>query len=238
MTTHVHALPTFGNQRLYNFSNFNGKQTSSKQGLSVSKPLISGIFVTMLLGSGTGAAYDMHNIDEWFSYVKDKAPAIGELPVSASFDAQIEATPDLRSPEEHLANVRNIIALPMSELAKELNVTRQALYKWLSSESQPDSLEKIEHIKRLSAVADLLRENQLSNGKSLVKMKVFSGASLLDVLKTSPDWEEKAQTLVNEAVAMKETAKNSGMLNSKAQSSTDWLSGESISGAIVRDNLG
>lgn len=229
MTTHVHAVPTFGNERLY--SSY-GNIGSSKQKSSTTKPLISGLFATLLLGSGTGATFDMHNFEEWISYVKDKAPVLGDLAVHFENKTQIGAVPDLRGPEEHLDNIRNVIGLPMSELAKELSVTRQALYKWLSAESQPDSLEKLEHIKRLSIIADLFRANGISNGKSLVKVRAFEGVNLLEAIKYSPDWHEKAKALVSEAVAMKDAAKNSGMMSSKAESTKDWLASESIPGAI------
>lgn len=238
MTTYVHSLPTFGNERLYNSYGFQGRVAPPRQHSSAAKPIISGLFATLLLGSGTGASFDMHNFDEWYSYVKDKTPILGDLVLNPETKTHIGPVPDLRSAEEHLANVRNVIGLPMSELAKELNVTRQALYKWLSAESQPDSPEKIEHIKRLSLIADLFNANQLSNGKSLVKIRAFDGASLLDVVKTSPDWFEKAKSLVSEAVAMKEAARNSGMMDSKAESSSDWLASESISGAFDRNILG
>ncbi|HBB5094751.1 hypothetical protein ACRW6W_01620 [Escherichia coli] len=238
MTTYVHALPTFGNERLYGSSGFQGRIASSKQNSSAAKPIISGLFATLLLGSGTGATFDMHNFDEWFTYVKDRSPVLGEMAFQSESKTHVDATPDLRSAEEHLVNVRNVIGLPMSELAKELNVTRQALYKWLSAESQPDSPEKVEHIKRLSIIADLFSANELSNGKSLVKIRAFDGDSLLDVIKTSPDWFEKAKTLVNEAVAMKDAARNSGIMGSKAESSSDWLASESISGAFDRNTLG
>lgn len=238
MTTYVHALPTFGNERLYGSSGFQGRVVPSTERSPAAKPIISGLFATLLLGSGTGATFDMHNFDEWFSYVKDRSPVLGELALYSESKTHVDVPPDLRSAEEHLVNIRSVIGLPMSELAKELNVTRQALYKWLSAESHPDSPEKVEHIKRLSIIADLFSANGLSNGKSLVKIRAFDGDCLLDVVKTSSGWLEKANTLVNEAVAMKDAARNSGIIGSKAESSSDWLASESISGAFSRNTLG
>ncbi|MFW8265105.1 helix-turn-helix domain-containing protein, partial [Klebsiella pneumoniae] len=37
----------------------------------------------------------------------------------------------------------------MSELAKDLGITRQALYKWLSGENQPDDASKMQFITNL-----------------------------------------------------------------------------------------
>ncbi|GKV78631.1 repressor [Pectobacterium carotovorum subsp. carotovorum] len=231
MTTYIRTPYSLGSERLYNQPSF-GSRMVSNQGSLIATPLLSGIFATMLLGSGTGANFDLHNVAHWLSYVKDKSPVIGELVNDDTPVEQVETALDPRTVDRHLANIRNVIGLPMSELAKELGVTRQALYKWLSAETYPDSTEKVEQIQHLSMIADLFRANGVSNGRTLIKMRVFDGSNLLETIRQSPDWFEKAKSLVVEAVAMKEAAKNSGIMNSKAKSSEDWLSTESIPGSI------
>lgn len=190
-------------------------------------------FASCLL-AGTGASYPVDTFDSWRQYVQPRV----QFPFESKPAIFTDAVLDLRDTAQHLSNVRDVLSPSMSELAKELGVTRQALYKWLSAESQPDSPEKTDHIRRLSIVADMFRANGLSNGKALAKVRAFEGATLLDMVKLSPDWYSQAKIFVSEAIAMKESAKNSGLMSSKSQSSADWSDSESVPGTFGRNYLG
>ncbi|PAC13860.1 hypothetical protein CD006_01210 [Enterobacter sp. 10-1] len=120
----------------------------------------------------------------------------------------------------------------MSELAKDLGITRQALYKWLSGENQPDDQSKTEFILNLSGVADAFSKACLDNVKLLIKMKAFDGRSLMDIIRNGKDWHQPVQVLIDEARAMNAAAESANFSVSKAKPTDGWKSSVSIPGTV------
>jgi hypothetical protein len=92
---------------------------------------------------------------------------------------------DTRSPAEHVANIRDVLAINMSDLASVLGVTRPTAYAWL--EGQEPKTEAMMHIQRLSRVADEINRANIIRLDKLVHRPILSGRSLLDILKTDED---------------------------------------------------
>lgn len=178
---------------------------------------------------GTGASYPVNSIQHWRQYVQPKVQ-FGFEAVEVSSASDIAQPVDVRNIAQHLANVREVISPSMSELAKELGITRQALYKWLSGENQPDDPIKTNFIISLSNVADVFRKAHVNDAKLLIKMKAFNGLSLLDLIKREHDWQEPVQVLITESKAMKIAADNAKFAASKAMPSDGWRSSISIPG--------
>jgi DNA-binding transcriptional regulator YiaG len=96
-----------------------------------------------------------------------------------------EKQADMRSPAEHVANIRDVLATSMSDLASVLGVTRPTAYAWL--EGQEPKAEALMNIQRLSHVADEINRANIIRLDKLVHRPILNGRSLFDILKTDED---------------------------------------------------
>ncbi|WP_414541475.1 hypothetical protein [Nostoc sp. CCY0012] len=92
---------------------------------------------------------------------------------------------DVRSPAEHVANIRDVFAINMSDLASVLGVTRPTVYAWLAG--QEPKGEAVIRIQQLSCAADKFNQANIIRLDKLVHRPIFNGRSLLDILKTDED---------------------------------------------------
>lgn len=197
---------------------------------SVSK--VPGIVVAAsLLLVGTGASYPVDGYKHWRHYVQPRVQFAFD-PTEAAFFASSDPDVDVRSVAQHLANIREILSPSMSELAKDLGITRQALYKWLSGENQPDDETKTFVITNLSNVADTFSKAGIGDAKMLVKMKAFNGMSLMDIIKEGEDWHKPVQVLIDESKAMNAAADSANFAASRAKPTDGWKSSVSIPGTV------
>ncbi len=178
-------------------------------------------FVVMLFG--TGSAYGMDRSDTWRPYLQHRVPFIREVGVQGSGTERI----DVRTPLEHLENIRTVLNPAVSDLASVFDVSRQAIYKWLSNDSKPEP-EKSARVQVLSHIADAFNEAGIARAGSLLKMKTFDGRSLLDIVKAGDDWREAVDVLIAESRAMERAYERSGLAKSKAKPTSDWLASQSI----------
>jgi transcriptional regulator with XRE-family HTH domain len=134
---------------------------------------------------------------------------------------------DVRSAAEHLENIRAVLNPPVGELASIFDVSRQAVYKWLSGESEPEP-GKLERIQGFSRVADAFKDAGIERGRALSQLKAFDGYSLLDLVRASMDCAAAVGTLISEAQHMSAAYLRSGVAMSKANPTADWKSDASI----------
>jgi len=92
---------------------------------------------------------------------------------------------DMSSPAEHVANIRDVFAINMSDLASILGVTRPTVYAWL--EGQEPKGEAVIRIQQLSCTADKFKRENIIRLDKLVHRPILNGRSLLDMLKTDVD---------------------------------------------------
>ena len=198
-------------------------------------PSIAGaiIVASSLFLSGTGANYSVRDVNQWRNYVQPKVQ-FGLSRSETSESAENELV-DVRTISEHLNNVRSTLSPSMSELAKDLGITRQALYKWLSGESQPDDVSKAGYIFELSKVADRFNEAGVENAKLMVKMKAFDGLSIIDLIKQNNDWESSVSVLIEESRLLKEAGARANLVGSKSAPSDTWMSSVSIPGSGMKE---
>jgi transcriptional regulator with XRE-family HTH domain len=151
------------------------------------------VVVPLLLSftAGTGGAMTARStevLDRW-TY----APHIHvERPVRKNVDT--------RSPAEHVANIRDVFAINMSDLASVLGVTRPTAYTWL--EGQEPKPEAVMRIQRLSHAADTFDRANIERLDKLLQRPILGGRSLLDMLKADEDLSEALVSL--KAIAEKE----------------------------------
>lgn len=177
---------------------------------------------------GTGSIFALPRINEWGKMLDARVPY---------FDVQAtdvdSARPDIRNAAEHLANIRQVLNPAIADLATVFGVSRQAIYKWIGGESTPEN-DKLERLHSLSLAADAFHKAEIARASSLLKMKVFEGRSLLDLVAAGRLTPEHTQTLITEALAMDAAYNRSGLAKSKAAPSDDWRTEISIPGTLER----
>jgi DNA-binding transcriptional regulator YiaG len=89
------------------------------------------------------------------------------------------------SPAENVANIRDVFAINMSDLASVLGVTRPTVYAWLAG--QEPKGEAVIRIQKLSRTADQFNRANIIRLDKLVHRPILNGRSLLDTLKTDED---------------------------------------------------
>ena len=179
---------------------------------------------------GTGSDYEIGCSKTWIHHVKRRVPlvVVTNAPV-----AKIDH-PDIRTPSDHVKNIRDVLNPPVADLAAIFNVTRQAIYKWISGASTPEGV-KSDQIYRLSELADQFREQGVSRADLLIRTKAFGGRSLLDLIKTGENSDKHVIALIDEAKAIESSYKKSGLATSKSKPTSDWQSSISIPGSFERE---
>lgn len=193
-------------------------------GVNPLQPLRSAVqtaFVVVLVG--TGSAYAMDRSDTWRPYLQHRVPFISQAGLQGSATERV----DVRTPLEHLENIRTVLNPAVSDLASVLDVSRQAVYKWLSNDSKPEP-EKLARVQALSQIADAFKEAGVARAGSLLKMKAFGDRSLMDIVKAGDDWYEAVNVLIAESHAMERAYERSGLAKSKAKPTSDWQASQSI----------
>jgi len=175
--------------------------------------------------SGTGSVFALSHANEWGKMLDTRVPYFDVQTVDTN-----GARPDIRSAEEHLVNIRQVLNPAIADLATVFGVSRQAIYKWIGGESTPEP-EKFERIRSISFVADAFLKAGVTRATSLLKMKAFEGRSLMDLVSTGQLLPEHTQLLIAEAQAMDAAYNRSGLAKSKATPSDDWRAELSIPGS-------
>jgi DNA-binding phage protein len=212
-------------------SNFNRLNFQSIMGFGDSGTALTHI-------RGTSAGYLVENMAKCIRFFESKtSPSIiVERFMVDSYDATSASNDlDIRTIADHMENIRSVINPSMSELAKDLGVSRQAVYKWLSGESTPDDDIKMEYVKTLSLVADEFKSANITNSKILVKMKAFDGKSLMNLIKEGAEWQGPIDLLIKEAKIMNQATKASSEIPSKAVPTDSWKSSISIPGSVIQE---
>ncbi|ECI2867426.1 XRE family transcriptional regulator [Salmonella enterica subsp. enterica] len=196
-------------------------------------PIAGAIIVaTSMFLSGTGASYSVKDVNQWRGFVQPKVQ-FGLTKLETNCDSDSESA-DFRTISENLINVRDTLSPSMSGLAKELGITRQALYKWLSGESQPDDVGKANYIIELSRLADRFNEAGVENAKLISKMKAFDGLSIIDLIKRGDDWKSSVNILIDEARNLKNAGTKANLTRSKSAPTDGWMSSVSIPGSGMK----
>jgi DNA-binding XRE family transcriptional regulator len=144
-------------------------------------PLIT---FTMLLGVGTGGDYTpgYHSLrSERGAFSKPREERSG-----ANFAVSVD-----------IEHIRATLNLTMSELARGLGVSRQALYNWIAG-----GLIKEENLARLNELkfaADIIAGENLPKHAFLLRRKLAGGKTLLETVAAGGSGSDAARSLVEMA---------------------------------------
>jgi len=185
--------------------------------------------VLATFATGTGGVYSLEKAKDWIShpYIEHRLPV--NLEVLSEELPLISTSVDVRTILEHIENIKNVFDVPISSIADILDVSRQAVYKWLANTSTPEQ-NKQEIIRTFSQVADKFKEAGINRSGVLLKMKAFNGRSLSDILLAGENPSDYITTLITEAKIMESSYKKSGLSESKAKPTDEWRSYISIPG--------
>ncbi|MDB5821462.1 MAG: transcriptional regulator [Herminiimonas sp.] len=182
--------------------------------------------IGMLL-MGTGSAFAVERAAQWRDYVQPRVP----FPVEVITEGRRkEDKLELRIAIEHLQNIRSVLKPSIADLANLFEVSRQAVYKWLSSESTPEPA-NMSRILTLSQIADALQSAKVPRTETLLKMKIRDGKSLLDIFKAGEDCTPIVHQLIDEAKRMDSAYQLSSVSASTAPATDEWKASLSIPGA-------
>ena len=194
---------------------YNGSLPINDRSPSAGKVVVP-LFLSFTAGTGGMMTYHSTEIlNRWID-----TPRI-HVERSFAFDRNI----DTRSPAEHVANIRDVFAASMSDLAAVLGVSRPTAYAWLKGD-EPNKPEAVTRIQRLSNIADRVKGMNIERMDKLIHRKILNGESLFDLLKTDRDPSILIQSLkeISEKEARtRQESKSSG----KHRRSLDEISSES-----------
>jgi len=175
-----------------------------------------------LIVGGTGSFYSIDHANDWKDHIQSRTSlTFNRIPSDVSY-----AQPDFRSVRDHIENIRLELALPVSQMAFMLGVTRQAIYKWLDG-TEPDGA-TFDRLKSLSHIADAFQISGVKNAGNLIKMKAFNGMSLSDLFIADKNNESHIHALIKEACRMENAYNRAGLALSKTKPTDEWKSYISI----------
>ena len=199
--------------------------TRAQPGLKTARSAVAVISTVVI---STGTVYEVARNKQWQSYIKQRVHFSFESP------QQVQYSPngiDTRSPSEHLSNIKEVFDVTVSWLASILDVSRQSVYKWMSSRAQPEE-SKAKVLSDLSRAADFFRDARVLRAGSLLKMKAFDGKSLVDIILSGEDCSNHICILIAESKAMEEAYRLSGLPTKTTPPTSEWQSMISIPGSI------
>jgi transcriptional regulator with XRE-family HTH domain len=136
-------------------------------------------FVVMV--AGTGGLMTAHSAAKMPRYC-----CVGSVLIHIEDPHSAKQEIDTRSTSEHVANIRNVFAMNMSDLAAVFAVTRPTVYAWLEGRQEPKP-EAVKRIQQLSSAADEFGKANIKRLDKLLHRPILDGDSLLDILKANED---------------------------------------------------
>jgi DNA-binding transcriptional regulator YiaG len=167
-------------------------------------------FVSLLLTAGTGG----------FMTTQNSIESLERYYPRTHVEHSVVKNVDTRSPAEHVANIRDVLTINMSELASILGTTRPTVYAWLEARHEPKPDAAV-NIRRLSHVADKIKLASIIQLDQLIRRPVINGNSLLDIVKLNEDPTDILQVLKSISEKEAKTRSNSKISGANLKSLDD-----------------
>jgi DNA-binding transcriptional regulator YiaG len=133
----------------------------------------------IVMVAGTGGLMTANSAARMSQYC-----CVSGVPIHIEDSRSADQKIDARSISEHIANIRDIFAMNMSDLAAVFAVTRPTVYAWL--EGRTEKPEAAKRIQQLSSVADEFSKANIKRLDKLLQRPILNGDSL-DILKANKD---------------------------------------------------
>jgi transcriptional regulator with XRE-family HTH domain len=153
-------------------------------------PIVLGFLVSlpvfgMLVGTGGNTTVD---------YVKTRGSR-GYSFVTYSPDNESSSTPRVSSPADNLDYIRTVLRPSVTDLAKALGVSRQAVYDWWAG--RPIAAENAMRLQDMARAADLFAREGLQASPHVLRRSITNGKNLFDVVRDGGSAEAGARMLID-----------------------------------------
>lgn len=126
-----------------------------------------------------------------------------------------------------MQNIKETLGLNISEIAAFLQVSRQAVYKWLANTSKPEE-STLARINTLSIVADAFKKEGIQRGGILLNVKILNEDSLIDLILSGKPYREALSALIHETKISKSNYQKSALSQAQGNATNDWQATISI----------
>jgi hypothetical protein len=106
----------------------------------------------------------------------------------------IEDPASTRTPAEDLSHIRAVLKPAVTDLARALGVSRQAIYDWQSG--KPIAAENAARLADLARAADVFATEGLTASAQLLRRPIGSGKRLFDIAREGGSAEDVARRLI------------------------------------------
>jgi hypothetical protein len=134
---------------------------------------------------------------------------------------QLKTSIDLRSPQEHLANIIKSFHISVIKLSTVFSVPWKLVYAWIDGDSLPND-EQLRLIMQFSHAADLFQAKGVVHTDSVLEIRMFDDRSMLDLIAEGTLTEDKMETLVKRAALLDEEYENLKIYQSTSQPHDEW----------------
>jgi transcriptional regulator with XRE-family HTH domain len=171
-----------------------------------------------LVGTGgdTGLRYLTKRQEQGYAFVNlDKI----------SEESQPLSVVDVRNPADSLKLIRKNLNLSMSEIAAACQVSRQAVYKWMSSQSSSLEESNLDRLEDLVRAADLFESHGVIGSPWLLKRKDQSGQSLIEAIlvgRSAHSWADNMLKILSLENQQRAKLTQLGMINKDSRATEEW----------------
>jgi transcriptional regulator with XRE-family HTH domain len=139
--------------------------------------------VTALTGIGTGGELSLERLERSVR----QSQHVGSV-------VEVAEINQIRTPNEDLVHVREVLNPAVSDLAATLGVSRQSVYNWLNGDTVAD--ENAAKLQDLAQAADVLEHEGVTVNATLLKRKFSNGRTLMQVVQAGESAREAALMLI------------------------------------------
>jgi DNA-binding XRE family transcriptional regulator len=110
-------------------------------------------------------------------------------------DREVPATPTAASPADNLEHIRMVLRPSVTDLARALGVSRQAIYDWQAG--RPIAAENVARIQDIARAADFFAREGLQATAQLVRRPIINGKNIFEIIRDGGSAEAAARTLID-----------------------------------------
>src|SRR5262245_27096155 len=153
-------------------------------------PVVLGLLASLPvfgLQVGTGGAATI-------DYLKTRGSK-GYSFVTYSSDSESPTKSRASSPADNLDYIRTVLRPSVTDLARALGVSRQAIYDWQAG--RPIAAENVARIEDIARAADFFAREGLQATAHLVRRPIINGKNILEIIRDGGSAEAAARTLID-----------------------------------------
>jgi len=136
------------------------------------------------VGTGGAATID---------YLKTRGSK-GYALVACDPDREVHATLSAASPADNLEHIRTVLRPSVTDLARALGVSRQAIYDWQAG--RPIAAENVARLQDIARAADLFAREGLQATAHVMRRSIIDGKNFFEIIRDGGSAETAARMLI------------------------------------------